>query len=102
MLEVEINAPNRLLELIEVTVQGDSSIRRWNTNHFDIYPAVAVVDGNGKILNNTNGAIQTKLPNGVETLNLHLFKGSLNTDTIKSFSVKVVIDGKVYDYVIEK
>lgn len=102
VLEVEINAPNRLLELIEVTVQGDSSIRRWNTNHFDIYPAVAVVDGNGKILNNTNGAIQTKLPNGVETLNLHLFKGSLNTDTIKSFSVKVVIDGKVYDYVIEK
>ena len=98
--EVSVAAKGRVLEHIEVIAEGES-VRRWNTNPFDIYPAVAVKYG-GKLINNEDGSLSQKLLGDKETFRLFFYRGTLKHDDALKFTVRAVIDGKVYENVIGK
>ena len=99
-VEVSVAAKGRILEHIEVIAEG-ASIRRWNTNPFDIYPAVAVKYGD-KLINNEDGSLSHKLLGDKETFRLFFYRGTLKHDDALKFTVRAVIDGKVYENVIGK
>ncbi len=98
--EASFSAPGRVLEYIEITAEG-SSARRWNTNPFDIYPVVAVKSG-GVLINNGDGSLSRELSGDTETFRLFFYRGSLKPEEIGKITVRAVIDGKVYENVMEK
>lgn len=90
----------RVIENIEI--EGMASIKRkWNTNIEDIYPAIAVTDSDGKVLNNNDTSLNIKLRNQDNRFILYLYKGSLSKGNIKNLNMKITISGKVYSVPIE-
>lgn len=99
VLEAVFNYENRNIEFIEIIADGDI-VRRWNTNPYDIYPVAAIIENN-EVLNNNDGSINIKLSSTQSKLKIHLYGGSIRKNSIKSFKIKAVIDGKIYENIIE-
>ncbi len=98
-LSISVAAKGRTLEYVEVATL-EAPLMRWNTNRFDIYPLV-VVSHDGKIINDQNGDIKTKLAKDVDEFTLSLYKGALNELEVKQFLVKIILDGKVYETIVD-
>lgn len=99
VLDATFNYQDRNIESIEIIAEGDIS-RRWNTNPYDIYPVAALVEDE-VVLNDKDGSINIKLNKQNAKYKIHLYGGSVNKDNIKSFKIKAVIDGKVYENIVE-
>lgn len=95
VLKLEIAMQGRQLEHLEIN-GNDGNSRRWNTNPFDIYPAIAVTK-DGQVLNDDDGSINIKLENPTEIFYLYLYKGSFAEDNNPSFTINAVIGGKTYE-----
>lgn len=94
VLGLKVALAGRTLQSLEITGR-DGSVRRWNTNPFDIYPAAALVSG-GIILNEEDGSVDVKLEKEVENFKIYLYNGSFNPADA-SFTVKCTIDGRTYE-----
>ena len=92
---LNILGKGRVIENIEV--EGVASIKRkWNTFLDDIYPAIAVTDETGKILNNKDSSVNIKLKEQENNFILYLYKGSLTKGNLEKLNMKITISGKEY------
>lgn len=96
VITLNLSLAGRTIQSVEITGSDGNLTRRWNTNPFDIYPALALMKG-GEILNAEDGSINVNLEKETETFDIHIYKGSFGEGGKGSFKIKCVIDGKTYE-----
>lgn len=96
VLTLKISMSGRNLQSVDITGSDGNLTRRWNTNSFDIYPVIAVMQ-KGKAVNAEDGSIDINLGKETETFDLHIYKGTFGESGKGTFKVKCVIDGKTYE-----